>query len=322
MMLFSSSEYYYRASIATMAFPVFNYIELLDGPPLVVCKQCQHAVWPNEVRSHFGGAEHDLSRNAIKQITATVEVRQESYQYPTQLEVSVSVERPFQSLQLRRDGLLCRFPAAHCHYVCCKEGTMRKHLRQVHHASRYRQKGRPTRRQQEWQETADDPVPWVAVACQRFFPTRQGSQYFQVRQPDGMRPRTADRIVRVWDQAVKAMEDKVKQITVEHQKIIAEGSDREVNQWLERTGWDKYLAGVEVDKLLDCIAAPDEATERELWMIWRGMDRMVQVCQNTVVSRAGLYIRFEAVRTEKHQTRYTPLKGYIDRKAVVEHTRP
>ena len=52
------------------------------------------------------------------------------------------------------------------------------------------------------------------------------------------------------------------------------------------------------------------------------MDCMVQECQQTVVSRAGLYIRFEAIRTEKHQTRYASLKGYIDRKAVVEHARP
>ncbi|KAL9577626.1 MAG: hypothetical protein Q9212_006246, partial [Teloschistes hypoglaucus] len=148
------------------------------------------------------------------------------------------------------------------------------------------------------------------------------SHYFQVRQSDVVRPRTADRIIPVWDQAVKAMEDKVKQVTAEYQKVITEGSDREVNQWLERAGWDKYLAGVEVGKLLNCIAAPDEESERELWMIWRGMDGMVQECQQTVVSRAGLYIRFEAVRTEKHQTRYTPLKGYMDRKAVVEHARP
>lgn len=52
------------------------------------------------------------------------------------------------------------------------------------------------------------------------------------------------------------------------------------------------------------------------------MDRIVQECQETVVSKAGLYIRFEAIRTEKYQTRYAPLKGYIDRKAVIEHAQP
>lgn len=45
-----------------MEFQVFNYIELLGEPSLVVCKQCQHAVWPKEVIRHFCGAEHDLGR--------------------------------------------------------------------------------------------------------------------------------------------------------------------------------------------------------------------------------------------------------------------
>jgi len=50
-----------------------------------------------------------------------------------------------------------------------------------------------------------------------------------------------------------------------------------------------------VDKLLDCVAASDEETEQELWMIWQGMNCMVQECQNTVVFWAELYIQFEAV---------------------------
>lgn len=66
------------------------------------------------------------------------------------------------------------------------------------------------------------------------------------------------------------MKERVNKAEAEHQRVIVEGNDREVNQWLE---WNKYLAGVEVDKLLDCAAAPDEETEQELWMIWQGMDR-------------------------------------------------
>ncbi len=101
--------------------------------------------------------------------------------------------------------------------------------------------------------------------------------------------------------------------------MIVKGTDWEVNQWLEWAGWDKYLANVKVNKLLDCVAASDEETEQELWMIWQGMDRMVQECQNTVVSWAELYIWFKAIQTEKHQTWYTSLKGYMDCKAVVKH---
>ena len=82
------------------------------------------------------------------------------------------------------------------------------------------------------------------------------------------------------------------------------------------------MADIDVDQLLDCVVAPDKETERQLWIIWHGIDSIVQKCQQTVVSRAGLSIRFKAVRTEKHQTKYTPLAGYMDRKAVIEHARP
>jgi hypothetical protein len=33
-------------------------------------------------------------------------------------------------------------------------------------------------------------------------------------------------------------------------------------------------------------------------------------------------VRLEAIRTEKHQTRYQPLQPYIDKEAIVKHTQP
>ncbi len=217
--------YHLCALKAAMEFQVFNYIELLGGPSLVVCKQCQHAVWPREIGRHFCDTEHDLPKKIIRQIITTVQEREELYQYPFQLDLPIAVEHPFKSLQVRHNGLLCQFQPECCHYVCCKEESIRKHLRQAHHASQYGRKGRPTRRQQERQGTADGPVPWVPVACQRFFPSHKGSQYFQVRQPDEVRPWTADCIVSVWDQAVKTMEERVKKVEAEHQKVIVEGTD-------------------------------------------------------------------------------------------------
>ena len=41
------------------------------------------------------------------------------------------------------------------------------------------------------------------------------SQYFQIRQLDEVRPPIADRIVPRWDLAVKAIEEKVKEIKIE-----------------------------------------------------------------------------------------------------------
>ena len=72
------------------------------------------------------------------------------------------------------------------------------------------------------------------------------------------------------------MKEKRKEVEIESQRKVVESSEREVNQWLERAGWDKYLVDVEVKKLFECVAAPDKETEPELWMIWRGIDCIVQ----------------------------------------------
>ncbi len=141
-----------------MKFQIFNYIELLDSLSLMVCKQCQHAVWLKEVIRHFCGAEHDLLKKIIRQVIITVQKHKELYQYLTQLELLIVIECSFHSLQLHHDELLCQFQPGHCHYVCITEKSMQKHLQQAHHASQYRQKGWSTKCQQEQQETADGSV--------------------------------------------------------------------------------------------------------------------------------------------------------------------
>ncbi len=147
------------ASEEAMEFQIFNYIKLLDSPSLVVCKQCQHAVWLKKVIRHFCGAEHDLPKKIIRQITITVQKCKELYQYLTQLESPIAIECPFKSLQLHCDELLCQFQPGHCHYVCISKKSMQEHAWQAHYALQYRWKEWPTKCQQEWQGTADGPVP-------------------------------------------------------------------------------------------------------------------------------------------------------------------
>ena len=101
--------YYLCASEAVMKFQIFNYIKLLNSLSLVVCKQCQHAVWLKKVIRHFYDAEHDLLKKIIRQIIITVQECKELYQYLTQLESPIAIECSFKSLQLHCDELLCQF---------------------------------------------------------------------------------------------------------------------------------------------------------------------------------------------------------------------
>ncbi|KAK5002887.1 hypothetical protein LTR28_010862 [Elasticomyces elasticus] len=56
--------------------------------------------------------------------------------------------------------------------------------------------------------------------------------------------------------------------------------------------------------------------------IWEAVDRLARFSQASVIERVSVFVRMEAIRTEKHQTRYRPLQPYMDEKAIGEHSRP
>ena len=72
----------------------------------------------------------------------------------------------------------------------------------------------------------------------------------------------------------------------------------------------------EADPRSDNEAEPVEAA------IWEAMAGLLRISQVSVIERVGVFVRLEAIRTEKHQTRYQPLQPYMDKEAIVKHTRP
>ena len=264
-----------------------------------------------------------VSAREVDQIIALVNKWPDVIREVDDLEVPHSVDKPFPELRLHRDGWLCRLQPTQCHHISGSEGSMRKHFTNTHRTSIFGEKGRPTRRRKEQKVNEEGIHPgYDRVVCQRFFPSRYKSQYFQVRQPDTVAIKSTERLVPVWQQARELLSQTRSTIEEAGRIVVQEGNARDVNAWLERTGWDRYLVDMEVNRLLECVEEPDEESERELWMIWRGVEEMAQGCQSTVVSKVGLWVRFEAIRTEKHQTRYVPLQAYMDRRAVREHARP
>jgi hypothetical protein len=114
------------------------------------------------------------------------------------------------------------------------------------------------------------------------------------------------------------------------QNTIQDGETDEVNPWLERTQWLPYLVGMERPDLLACVEEPvtdadprkDEEAEPVEAAIWAAMDGLARFSQASVIDRIGVFVRLEAIRTEKHQTRFQPLQPYIDKDAIVKHVRP
>lgn len=103
---------------------------------------------------------------------------------------------------------------------------------------------------------------------------------------------------------------------------INEGEGDEVNPWLERTGWNTYLTGLDRIELMAAVNRPDPEEEPVETAIWSAVEGLARFSQETVAKKAGVFVRFEAIRTEVNQTRYTPLIGYQDVEAIGTYIEP
>ena len=86
-----------------------------------------------------------------------------------------------------------------------------------------------------------------------------------------------------------------------------------MNPWLSRTKWHKYLRKPNPND-------PEKPEPYET-VIWKAMTEVARISQMTV-SKAGVFVRMEAVRSEKHQTRYTPLETYWDPDEIARKVQP
>jgi hypothetical protein len=82
----------------------------------------------------------------------------------------------------------------------------------------------------------------------------QGSQYFQVHQPDDDSPD----VVPVggdaaWAQVGEQMAKAWANVKTLAQNTIQTGEKDEVNPWVERTQWLPYLVGIERPELMACV---------------------------------------------------------------------
>src|SRR4051812_34506091 len=304
--------------------PEDEIFEHLAEHQLAICKECRHAIWPDQIEGHLQGKHHKIDRQKAIIIAERVRQWPGLVRYSSEMEVPVRVERPIKQLPLYQDGLLCQFDPNRCHYVCRDIKTMKKHWRESHQWSVGEKRGRPSRVREKGVERQVEES-YKAVHCQRLFVQGRGSQYFEVRQPDGPAPIPIDGDA-LWAQLRNKVTKKWEEIEKKARTTIQEGEKDEVNPWLERTGWQKYLVRLERPDLLESIEEPNVDPKKEKEpveaAIWEAMDGLARFSQASVIERIGVFVALEAIKTEKHQTRYQPLQPYMDEKSIVEHVRP
>ncbi len=303
-----------------------DHFDHIPAWSIIVCKACRHAVWLGEVQGHLQGKQHRISSKDAIGITEEVQQWPGIVRYPTEFEVPAYVDEPIPELPLYKDGFKCELAPAQCSHICRGQGSMRVHWHRQHRWTVYGKEGGSGRQKQaiiqrRFQQGAKQ------VRCQRFFPSRHGSSYFEVRQPEAA---TAEQIHAstsevAWSRAWQRANEYWELMQEEANSKIQQGEATEVTPWLKRTGWLKYLDGCDRENLLEAVRQPnvneDDDDDPIEAAVWQAMGEVAAISQTTV-ENSGVMLRLEAIRTEMHQTRYQPLQPYQDAKTVDDQCKP
>ncbi|KAK4958579.1 hypothetical protein LTR66_013176 [Elasticomyces elasticus] len=160
-----------------------EFFEHLADYRLAMYKECQHAVWLDQIESHVRGKNHKVERERAVLIAERVQEWPGLIVYAGEMQIPDHVNQPIGRLSLHQDGLLCQLNPARCRYICRGLKSMKEHWRKAHQWSVAGKRGgsgqvKGSRMERRMQEATK------RVQCQRFFSSRHGSQYFEVRQPE------------------------------------------------------------------------------------------------------------------------------------------
>ena len=311
-----------------------NYFHHVAAWQVIVCKECCYAVWPDEVQGHLHGKKHRIPKKEARAIAKEVEEWPGVARYNGESELPHRIHEPIPELPLYTDGWKCQLGRDPCQYICRDKKTIKTHWQAQHQWSTRSKPGKPEASEagnasKRFQQGA------TKVDCQRFFRTRCGSHYLEVRRPEDATTAQihATSSERAWEKAWSRANDYWDSMQEEVNSKIHKGAADEVSPWLKRTGWIEYLEGCDRDDLLESIREPkiaedddhDDRRDEEIKAveiaIWQAMAEVAEISQTTV-TQSGVMLRLEAIRTEMHQTRYQPLQPYQDASRINRRCRP
>ena len=304
-----------------------QYFERLAEYPVVVCKECRYAVWPIQIEGHLQKL-HKQRQKQAKAIANAIQQWANLLQYPTELEPINNGIDAIPQLPVYDDGMLCLLDTERCQYIARTLNSIKLHWRQRHFGWTVgKKRGRPSDTREKALQ-ADLEGSYKRVQCQRLFGSRHGSQYFEVRkvpEPIQQQPEPTEGDA-AWTRVGIEMDKAWAEVKSQAMLTIQDGEKDEASPWLERTGWVPYLMNLDRAELLASVEQPKTDAEADNepieTVIWYAMDGLARVSQAAVLERTGIFVRLEVIRTEMHQTEYTPLQAYMDDTSIKERSRP
>ncbi|KAJ6785851.1 hypothetical protein PWT90_08726 [Aphanocladium album] len=270
---------------------------VLEQYRLAVCQKCGFAMVAQEVFTHLKVRHKDIPvprrreiEQAISKYPAIIQDQNGLHDFrfpPPTISYIPHLAPP------ERDGLKCR----RCPYIARQLQKIQAHYRTRHGWQNSRSAGRPDLKRKR--SPVDDEVgvnatdtlaelPWREnVACQRFFPSRLASGWFEISRlslpswaqpmyaPDTLMPtitqltppnrkksRKSDLVTRAVDDHIAAILQRRDQ-HIHKQKesrlyaeTLGEGSLTAISPWLDRTRWHEMYKGVRRDILKGITSIP------------------------------------------------------------------
>ncbi|KAH7111691.1 hypothetical protein B0J13DRAFT_404246, partial [Dactylonectria estremocensis] len=248
---------------------------------IAVCKECRFACVSDEVathlrirHSHMTPAERRKVIQEVEKLPSILRNQAElvNFQFPPATAHPIPLLSPPQP-----DGIKCHI----CSHIVRQEKKMQAHCRQRHGWCNPKSQGRPLK-----QDSSRPPprLPWTTgVWCQRFFPSRAASGWFEVRRPStttqgvnspsahntqnthGIAGISGGKMARVppetrthVQQVLAREKDRLgaeRQLRV-CAKGFGEDSFANVSVWLQRTQWPRVYKDVRRDILLAMTQLP------------------------------------------------------------------
>ncbi|KAE8370978.1 hypothetical protein BDV26DRAFT_299267 [Aspergillus bertholletiae] len=124
-----------------MEHPIF---QKLDGLPVIICKACQHGVWPNEIVHHLKGSAHAKPHEEAVQIQETIQHWENIAMGPEGIIIPHQINQAWPELPIYPDGLMYRRDSPRCRYIGRSMNSIRSHWRTVYGWTRQGSRGRVT----------------------------------------------------------------------------------------------------------------------------------------------------------------------------------
>jgi hypothetical protein len=150
------------------------------------------------------------------------------------------------------------------------------------------------------------------------------AQLFEVVMPEETRENTQARLVRRvgtgeedWQRREEEMRQAIiarrKKIEEEEKATIQAASEKtEINPWVDRTGWARYLQDQNRGRLLELVKPADAEKEPILHRICERFDGIIAVAQQTMLTRVNIFTRFEANRKEIGKEAIRPFNARME----------